>query len=545
MRVVVVGATGNVGTAVLAALHKRPEITSIVGIARRMPARSAEPYARAEWVSIDIAAAIDPDEAVTQLTEAFQDADAVIHLAWLIQPNSHRDLLRRVNVEGTRHVARAVANAGVRTFVVASSVGAYASSPGREARSESWPTTGIRTSHYSVDKAAQETVLNEFEAANPQVSVTRLRPALIFQGDAGSEIHRYFLGRWAPVHMLGAVPLPVLPVPQGLRMQVVHAHDVADAYAAAAVIGRPGAFNICANDVLGTKELADLVDHGRFLELPVPMVRAAVTAGHRAGLIAADPGWLDMGMNAPVMDNARAKAELDWQPRRSATDTVRELLDGMIAGDGARSVPMRARDSRRALLSIDRPATSSFSASSGEPQIATRIDRALLNLYLSDHLTGASAGAARISRMAADFVDTPVFATLSSLDEEIRAESRFLQQLIHDLGMRQLRHRQAVAVVGERIGRLKSNGRAFSRSPMTLMLEVELMRSAVVGKRGGWQTLADNAEDLGLDPEVFHDLAAKALRQHEQLDHVHAYARNRAFRVDRETFDAEPTQDGA
>lgn len=543
MRVVVVGATGNVGTAVLAALHRRPEITSVVGIARRMPARSAEPYARAEWASIDIAAAIDPEDAVAQLGEAFRGADAVIHLAWLIQPNDRRGLLRRVNVEGTRHVARAVANAGVRTLVVASSVGAYAPSPGLEVRSESWPTTGIRTSHYSVDKVAQEAVLDEFESAAPQVSVTRLRPALIFQGDAGSEIHRYFLGRWVPVHLLGAGRPPMLPVPRGLRLQVVHAQDVADAYAAAAVLGRRGAFNLCADDVLSAEELAGIVDHGRLLELPVATVRAAVSAGHRAGLIAADAGWLDMGMNAPVMDSSRARAELDWQPRHSAADTVQELLEGMVAGNGARSIPLRARDSRWARLPIDRPPTTTVSAAGGGAESAARIDHGLLNRYLSDHLTGSSAGAARIGRMAADFVDTPVFAALSSLDEEIRAERSYLQQLIDDLGMRQMRHRQAVAVAGEHIGRLKSNGRVLSRSPMTLLLEVELMRSAVVGKRGGWQTLADNAEELGLDPDVFHELAEKALQQHELLDEVHAYARRRAFREDRETFDARPVHE--
>lgn len=538
MRVVVVGATGNVGTAVLAALQHRPEVTSVVGIARRMPAKVAEPYVHAEWVSIDIGAAIDAEAAVAQLTEAFIGADSVIHLAWLIQPNAHRDLLRRVNVEGTRHVAQAVANAGVHTLVVASSVGAYAPSPGREVRGENWPRTGVRTSHYSVDKVAQEGVLDAFESAHPQVTVTRLRPALIFQGDAGSEIHRYFLGEWVPVQLLGAYRPPALPVPKGLRLQAVHAHDVADAYAAAAVLGRHGSFNICADDVLSARQLADMVDHGRYLELPVPLVRTAVAAGHQAGLIAADAGWLDMGMNVPVMDNARAKNVFNWRPRHSAADAVRELLDGMIAGDSARSVPMRPRASRRARLTI---AAQSATPLGGQREIAARIDRGLLNLYLSDHLTGASAGASRISRMAADFVDTPAFSVLSSIDEEIRAERSFLQQLIRDLGMRQLRHRQAVAVVGERIGRLKSNGRLFSRSPMTLMLEVELMRSAVIGKRGGWQTLAENANDLGLDPEVFHELAAVALRQYEELDQVHAYARSRAFREDRETFDALPT----
>ena len=70
---------------------------------------------------------------------------------------------------------------------------------------------------------------------------------------------------------------------------------------------------------------------------------------------------------------------------------------------------------------------------------------------------------------------------------------------------------------------------------MTMVLETELLRSAVLGKRGGWQTLADNAEDLGLDAETFHELAEQALHQHERLDEVHAYARRRAFRVDLET----------
>lgn len=99
--------------------------------------------------------------------------------------------------------------------------------------------------------------------------------------------------------------------------------------------------------------------------------------------------------------------------------------------------------------------------------------------------------------------------------------------------------------MGEHVGRLKSNGRAFSRSPMTMVLEVELMRSAVAGKRGAWQTLADNADHLGLDPEVFRELTETARRQHEALDEVHAYARRRAFREDGDAFDARPPQDDA
>lgn len=125
MRVAVVGATGNAGTAVLEALHNTPEVDSILGIARRMPNDAIAPYAGCDWTSIDIAAASSAEQAESQLAEAFQGVDAVIHLAWLIQPNTERELLRRVNVEGTRRVANAAAAAGVSHLVVASSVGAY------------------------------------------------------------------------------------------------------------------------------------------------------------------------------------------------------------------------------------------------------------------------------------------------------------------------------------------------------------------------------------------------------------------------------------
>lgn len=556
MKIAVVGATGNVGTATLTALQQREEVTSILGIARRIPDQDADPYSHADWASIDIAAATEPEEAISRLTEAFTGVDAVIHLAWLIQPNSERDLLRRVNVEGTRHVAEAAAAAGVSTLVVASSVGAYSPSPGMETRDESWPTGGVRTSHYSVDKAAQERALDEFATAHPQVTLTRLRPALTFSADASSEIQRYFLASWIPAELLRSGRAPALPLPAGIRVQAVHSADVGSAYAAAAVAGRGGAFNICADDVLGVQELADIVDHGHYVEIPPAMVRAAVSAGHGAGLVAADAGWLDMGMNVPVMDNTRARTELGWKPARSAAQALTELLDGMADGIGADSVPMRPRESGRAHLPVEPVAAGAGTAAAvagevqaGEvqsgagaadsdrarPEISPRITQDLLNLYLSDHLTGASAGISRIGRMVQDFLDTPVFAPLSEIAEEIRSEHRFLEQLIHDLGFKQLPHRQAAAWAGEHLGRLKNNGRLLSRSPMTMVLEIELMRSAVIGKRGGWQTLHDNAEDLGLDPQVFAELAENALRQAQTLEEVHAYARRRAFRDDLET----------
>lgn len=342
MKVVVTGASGNVGTAVLRALSEAQDITELVGVARRVPRRTPPaPYAAARWVSVDLGAD-DRDRVHRTLAETMNGADAVIHLAWAIQPNHDRTRLRRTNVIGTSRVLAAARAAGIRHVVVASSVGAYSPSHDDAPHDETWPTKGVPSCEYSVDKADVEQRLDEHEQEFPDVLITRLRPALIFQRDAGSEIMRYFLGRLIPAGMLSG-HLPVLPWPHGMRIQSVHADDVAQAYLAA-VLARPGgAINIAADDVLRAPEIASLLSGGRFKEVPTLAVRAVVSAGWNARLLPVSPGWIDMAATVPVMSTDRARTELKWVPRHSALDTVAELLDGLVAGAGTSSAPLRRR----------------------------------------------------------------------------------------------------------------------------------------------------------------------------------------------------------
>ena len=168
------------------------------------------------------------------------------------------------------------------------------------------------------------------------------------------------------------------------------------------------------------------------------------------------------------------------------------------------------------------------------PHIPGSIDDKLLGLYLSDHLTGATAGVSRSGRMAKAFADTPFAAELAQLSAALRRERELLHGLIHDLGVRQRPHRQAAAWLAERAGRLKLNGRIVRRSPLTLVLEAELMRSAVLGKLGGWETLQELAPELGLEPATFVGLAADSRSQIETLSRVHEYARHNAFHKHRD-----------
>src|SRR3954469_19534584 len=109
MKVVVIGATGNVGTATLRALATDERVTEIVGVARRRPTLQLP---KVTWRQADIARA--------DLRPLLEGADAVVHLAWLIQPSRDEVATHMVNVEGSQRVFAAAAEAGVGALIYAS-----------------------------------------------------------------------------------------------------------------------------------------------------------------------------------------------------------------------------------------------------------------------------------------------------------------------------------------------------------------------------------------------------------------------------------------
>lgn len=332
MRIVVTGATGNVGTSVLRALIADQSVDSVVGIARRMP-RWNPP--KVEWAVADITC--DP------LEPQLSGADALIHLAWAIQPSRDQARTRAVNVDGSRRVFAAAAACDVATLVHASSIGAY--SPGSQEGDgvdESWPTGGIQTSFYSRHKAEVESALNAFEIENPSVRVVRLRPGLIFKSQAGSEIRRLFGGPLVPSSLLKPGRLPVVPWISGLRIQAVHSDDVGEAYRLAVTGQASGAFNIAADPVLDSATIGEALG-ARVVSLPGDAVRALASASWSARLQPTPPGWVDMARAVPIMSTRRARSELGWEPRRSARDAIKEVLAGMAAGAGEDTPPLEPR----------------------------------------------------------------------------------------------------------------------------------------------------------------------------------------------------------
>jgi UDP-glucose 4-epimerase len=328
VRVVLVGATGNVGTSLLKALADDGAVDSIVGIARRLPGLEV---AKTEWVDADI----EHDD----LTRLFRGADAVVHLAWRIQPSHDLNALWRTNVLGSGRVFRAVAEAGVPVLVYASSVGAYSPGPKDRLVDESWPTNGIPTSFYARHKSEVERRLDAFEREHPEIRVVRIRPALIFKREMGTAVKGLFTGRLVPHFLVSRRTIAFIPDTPRLRFQAVHSLDVGEAYRLAVVSDARGAFNVAAEPVLDADELSRLLG-ARKVPVPAALLRSFVAGTWRLRLQPTPEGWFDMALAVPLLDSTRAREELGWQPRYSAGEAVLELLEGFQEGARAATPPL-------------------------------------------------------------------------------------------------------------------------------------------------------------------------------------------------------------
>jgi len=334
VRIVVTGASGNVGSALLRRLVGSGR-HDVLGISRRIPA-SVAPFDAVDWLSVDLT-----DTAATgRLLEAFTGADAVVHLAWGFQPSHDLAFLEELGVGGTRRVLDAVAGAGVPHLVHMSSVGAYSPKQDDSPVDESWPTGGVPSSPYSRHKSTAERLLDSHEQAHPDRVVTRLRPGIVGQRTAGSALLRYAVPGIVPAGVLGHVG--VLPLDRRLAIPMVHADDVADAIERV-VEGRvPGPFNLAAEPAVTTAAIAGVFG-ARLVHVPAPLLRVALTLAWKARIEQLDPGWLDLGFAVPLMDTSRASVELGWEATVNALSVLEETVSGMREGASDASPVLRPR----------------------------------------------------------------------------------------------------------------------------------------------------------------------------------------------------------
>lgn len=188
-----------------------------------------------------------------------------------------------------------------------------------------------------------ERVLDRVELSEPQLRVMRMRPALVGKREAATGVRRLFLGPLLPNPLVGR--LPVAPAVSGLRVQLVHADDVADAMCRALLDpAARGAYNLTAEPVLQPRDLASALGANP-LAVPARLARAAADLSWRLHLQPTPAGWIDVALEAPLVSAERARRELGWQPAHDAHAVLAEVLEGLRAHADGPTPPLQATTS--------------------------------------------------------------------------------------------------------------------------------------------------------------------------------------------------------
>jgi nucleoside-diphosphate-sugar epimerase len=324
LTVAVTGPTGDIGKPLLRALDKVAGIKKVIGMARRPFDPSELGLKKTEYRQGDI---LDKDS-VAQLVK---DADVVVHLAFIIFGG--RDETRSVNLEGTRNVFEAALDAGVERLVYTSSVAAYGfHEDNPQPLTEDTVPRGSDEFYYSAQKAELERMLFEI-ASDSEADLYVYRPCIVAGPDALAMVEVMLQqlqagGRLPQVtRFLESVPFlrPVLP-DTGHPMQLVHHDDVAAALVEGITgRGEPGIYNLAGD---GTIHISDIADELDWYSVPVPSaaVGALAEVVKRIPFAPAQWSWLNAARVPVLMDTAKAREKLGWEPRYDSRETLQQTI---------------------------------------------------------------------------------------------------------------------------------------------------------------------------------------------------------------------------
>lgn len=162
--------------------------------------------------------------------------------------------------------------------------------------------------------------------------------------------------------------------------------------------------------------------------------------------------------------------------------------------------------------------------------MATDGDR-LLRIYMTDQLALGVLWREIARRARNSSNGTPEGAALERVATQIGEDVAMFEQMMRRLGFSTRTPKAMLAVVAERVGRLKLNGRILRRSPLSRFEELDFLVMGIDGKVVLWQNLRDGAGLGARLPDVnFDRLIERARSQRAELEPFHAQAAQAALR---------------
>ena len=303
MRIFITGISGYLGGLLLKAMDKDEAIEKVIGVDVREPSFKPD---KLEFHTGDVR---DPG-----LAKHMRGADAVLHMAFILDEIKDKTLTDDININGSRNVFDCALEAGVPWVVFLSSMAAFAGFPDNPMpiMDDDYPR-GHRGIYYTYAKAEMEHYLRFLRERNPGLEVTVLRPCII----AGPNINNTVVQLFAK---------PYAARPRGLNPEAQLITEDALVSAIMLVLRKHavGNYNITSDDYMTLKEMMKVSDT---FAPPVPfgLLCRFVDTAFALGASPVSAHWMRMLAYHLVGSNEKMK-ELGWEPGKTTVEIFKESL---------------------------------------------------------------------------------------------------------------------------------------------------------------------------------------------------------------------------
>jgi UDP-glucose 4-epimerase len=302
MRYVVTGGSGYIGSRLVARLADRDETERVV-IADIRPPRAPRPKVSFERMDVR-------DGAGFRSLMERERPDALLHLAFVLNPMHDQNAMYDIDVGGTLNVLRAASEAGTGQVLVTSSATAYGAFPDNPVPiAEDWPVRGVPDFEYARDKTETDRLCQLWAAEHPDSVMTIVRPCIVF----GPGVDNYIVRTWTKQ--------PFFPeVASNQLVQYVHEDDVVEALDLLIAGRHGGAFNLAGDGTMTWGECADLIGMPR-RRAPLGLFRAFGALMWKLHMAETPPGNLHFIVHPWIVSTDKLKETTGWSPQHTSRET--------------------------------------------------------------------------------------------------------------------------------------------------------------------------------------------------------------------------------
>ena len=312
MKYVITGGSGYIGSRLVELLSAREDTERIVITDLRPP---RVPWPKTTYLEMDVR-----DRRMGSLLAA-EEPDALVHLAFVLNPLRDEHAMYDIDVNGTQNVLDGASNAGIEHVLVASSTTAYGAWPDNPVPlTEEHPVRGMPNYEYARDKTEIDRMSQLWAVRHPDRTMTIVRPCIVF----GPTVDNYIVRFWQNA------PFIALLDGVDLEIQYVHEEDVIDAVSRLLLERKDGIFNLTGDGTIRLSEGAEMIGvKTRNIKLSTYRRLAGTLWKLHVPRIEAPPGQLDFLRYPWIASNEKLKSELGWQPR-----TSREAFEAAMRAKG-------------------------------------------------------------------------------------------------------------------------------------------------------------------------------------------------------------------